>query len=358
MTKFLKKTAWFVVPAFLMLLLTEIFYTDNNGDLFRMSYLADTFNYNQQELFKEDFARDKHFTRVAELNLKKKHKVKYLIVGDSFSDIGNVGYYNHLDNDSTATLLFYVDRYINPNPLEILQGLINGNFFDNVEAEYIVLQSVERDFVRRRIINKERLITTDTITATIKRHKKNAEKLVQEEASKDKLFINRNLKFVANNLLYNFDDNAFFNDVYYVDATEKLFSSDKKKILFFSDDLSAYDDNSNLEYIKGLNNELNELSAKVKKYNSKLLVVPAPDKFGVYHGYIADKEKYKYSGFSEKLNAMDKSYLFIDSKTILTGLLKTQKDVYYFNDTHWSPAAARAIASEIVKKTQTESASE
>ncbi len=348
MKKYLYKTAWFIVPIALIVSFTEMFYYNGKGDMIRMAFLADTFNYNSDSIYKKDFAQPRKFTLLSGLDLTKKHKFKVMVIGDSFSDKNQVSYYNYL---SDADSVLQVDRYINDNPLETLQGFLNAGLFNTISADYIILQSVEREIVKRRDFDSNKLINADTIQKRVISNKGAAEKKEAEENAKDELFSNKSLKFARNNILYLFDDNAFYSDTYKVATTKSLFDTDKNILLFYKDDIKRYDENANLKNIEALNTQLNALSDKVKSQASaKLIVLVAPDKLGLYHDHIKNKEKYKYSGFTKNFDALPKNYIYIPAGKILGDAVKAgEKDIYLFDDSHWSPIAARKIANAIDK---------
>jgi hypothetical protein len=50
--------------------------------------------------------------------------------------------------------------------------------------------------------------------------------------------------------------------------------------------------------------------------------------------------------FFDNFKSLNKEYIYINSKNILSKFIYTKPDLYYFDDTHWSP-----IASEIISNT-------
>lgn len=349
MKKYLYKSAWFVVPIFLMVIYTEMYYDTNKGDLIRLGFVADTFNYNKDSTYKANYAKPELFTRLSDLDLTRKHKFKFLVIGDSFSDQLQISYYNYMAN---ADSILYVDRYINDNPLETIQGLMAGGLFKHISVDYIILQSVERDVVSRRVFDENKLITTDSIALKINKNAGLVNKHNEEDSGKDILFNNKNLKFTRNNILYLIDDNAFYSETYMVKTTKNLFEANKNVLLFYKHDIKCYDENSDIQKIEALNARLNKLSDDVKaKANAKLIVIVAPDKFGLYYDYIQNKEKYKYSGFFDKFNKLPKNYINIPASDIMSTAIKSgERDIYMIDDTHWSPLATQKIAAAIDSK--------
>jgi len=92
---------------------------------------------------------------------------------------------------------------------------------------------------------------------------------------------------------------------------------------------------------------------ELKKTLGLKAYLPSPDKYDIYYDYIINKSKYPKPLFLEYLAEMQKNYLYVDSKKILSNSIKQKKDIYYYDDTHWSPFAAKIISDELSKLIKT-----
>lgn len=346
MRKFILKTILFSIPILALFLANTFLGAKDKGDLIRMGYLIDkTEDY--RDIFKGNFSSEQKFVDFS--NQNKQHKLKYTIfsIGDSFSQQGNFGYPNYLASDSSISLLHFNSW---GNPLEILNGVINGDILDSIEVDYVILQSVERYIVQRA----RKLDTTYVIDfrQAAERDRKSIISLEKKELSNQKvtLFTNAVIKFPLYNFLYLYDDNAFFSEVYKVKLTNKVFSVEENELLFYFDELSIINSNNNLRSLENLNIELNRLSARLNKRGIKLIVLISPDKFDLYYSNIVNKEQYPKPLFFEYFNKLSKNYIYIDSKELLLDAVSSKKDIYYFDDTHWSPFAVQIIAESIKEK--------
>jgi hypothetical protein len=188
---------------------------------------------------------------------------------------------------------------------------------DNIKVDYIVLQSVEREFVNRGLLfNKKNKINNDSLTRLINKHKEKALEVVKEK-TEDKFFRRETLALFLNSICYNLDDNAYSSKAYKVKTKKNLFSADSNNLLFFHDDYKAIKVNNNLDF---------------------------------YYDEIENKDKYTKPLFFDNLRNLNKQYIYIDSKKILKRKTKNIKDVYFFDDTHWSPIASKIIANAIKSK--------
>ncbi len=107
--------------------------------------------------------------------------------------------------------------------------------------------------------------------------------------------------------------------------------------------------NNDVESVFNLNKELNDLSNKLKEKGVKLIVLPSPDKYDFYYDNIVDYKEYPKPLFFDHLDKMPKDYLYVNSKQILRDEMKNKKDIYFYDDTHWSPWASQIIAKELAE---------
>ncbi|RKR05364.1 acetyltransferase AlgX (SGNH hydrolase-like protein) [Flavobacterium sp. 90] len=336
MRKFIFKTLLFTVPFLALYLITSLFYsTKETPDLLRLGYIPDIYQ-DYREAF--DFSKPKKY----ELLSKSKHrKFEILTIGDSFSEQGAIGYKNELANDFTV---LHVNRFISDNQIQTLMNLVNGDFFETYKINYVVLQNVERYIID----NSENIDSNGKLTI------KDVDTLVtnakpKKEVFKYDFFSSATLKFPLSSTLFFIKENYLSNkQVYNVQLnTKSLFSNNSDKLLFFYQDFTQTNKNNLVENSEKLNAILNAISGKLKQKNIKLIVLPSPDKYDMYYDYIVDKKSFTKPLFFENFKKLKKDYIYIDSKEILSEKLKTQKDIYFYDDTHWSPIASKLIANEI-----------
>jgi len=348
MKKFIIKGLFFLLPFLCLFFFAFFFYSTDKGDLIRVGYLVDNHQYNPAKIFKQEYNQPIYFTQTSEINLKAKHHFKVLTIGDSFSEQDSFGYKNYLAKNANISLLHY-DRILHENPIETLYGILNGDLLDNVQVDFILLQSIERILVKRALeADSNKIILIDTMNKYFTEAKLKQKKPV----TTDQLFSNVMLKFAFNNAAYLLNDHAFKAETYKVKTTKQLFSTNTNELLFYFEDLLYVADNANVTFLNTLNNELNSLSAKLKKRNIKLIFLPGPDKFDLYYPYIVNKEKYPQPLFFENFTKLRKDYLYVDAKSILSKAIAEKNDIYYYDDTHWTPYAAILLANELTKIVQ------
>lgn len=312
----------------------------NVGDLGRMSYIIDSL-----------------FPRNSVITINRKHmkfndynggEIDLITIGDSFSNSGGGGkntyyqdYISSLYNLKVLNIpnLFGVNNYV-----ETISLLNNIGFLKEKKVKYILIESVQRDSINMFSKNLNFELTTKKNVLQELKNKKNI------FAPKDRdiqIINNLNLNAFSYNVLYNFDDNAFFSKCYIADLKKDLFSSkNKDKLLFFKNDLKNISLETKENLIK-LNDNLNILSKKLSKNNIKLYYMPAIDKYNLYSKFIINN-KYPKSKYFELLRELPKKYKLVDTKKILLEELENnKKDIFYSDDTHWSYKASSVIINNI-----------
>lgn len=343
MKKFILKTLWFVLPyTFLFLLMTKL-YSINKGDLIRIGYIIDLFpSYGQY--FEEEFKQPIRYTAISEKGDRKEFKI--LTIGDSFSEQPSFGYKNRL---AQSFDLIYIDRFLSiaDNPVQTLYALAKGDFFDEYKVDYVILQSAERAFtVRIDDIDDDRIINSADVFNQIESYKRN------EKLPKHNFFSNQLFMFLYNNFQHFTKPDYCFESLVCKTKMNRsdLFSINTDDLLFYIGDLYDLNVNNDLQRVKQLNIFLNKLSDLLKQKQIKLIVLPAPDKYSIYYEYVINKDKYERPLFFEHLDKENKDYLYIESDKLLKKAIESDNDIYFFDDSHWSPKAAKIIALEILEK--------
>jgi len=338
MKKFIRRTLYFFIPIIFIHLFTFAFYNHEKGDLLRLGYVFDLYP-NYRDTFKNDFNNPIKFTSISEQPANKSFKI--LTIGDSYSDQMGWGYKNLLANDFSV---LHIDRFISRNQVETLSSLINGDFFDTYHFEYVILQNAERHYIDNiDSLNSQKTLTVAELSAFINAHKPKKEDLSYTFPS------SRAVKFPYYSAKYFlFDDCVLDGQVGKARlVTDELFSNRSSDLLFYEYDRFTVANNNDSSKVSRLNDILNSLSDQLKKKNVKLIILPSPDKYDLYYDFIQNKSQYIKPNFFSILNTMDKRYQYIDSPELLKKAIREKRDVYFYDDTHWSPVGARIIADEI-----------
>ncbi len=342
MKEFILKSTYLVAPFLIAYMTFATFWSPNKGDLIRVGYFIDNTG-NYRERLQEDISPDIDYMMLENSNLETSFDV--FTVGDSFSQQKQYGYQNVLAKEGKQVL----HSKLLGNPIQNLTSLLNGNLFDSISVNYVILESVERQFIDNVLnLDRSKAIYLSDI-------RQNEKKLISKQKPKEASNAKPNffnpgvIKLPLYRVLYQWNDHAYFSKVYKVSIQKQLFSTGNQDLLFFSDDLKPLNQNNDYSKVELINNELNQLSASLQSKGIQLIVLPCPDKYDLYFDFITDKSKYNEPKFFDYLSSCTKDYIYIDSKQILQELLSKKQDVYYYDDTHWSPVAANEIGEYIAK---------
>ena len=338
MSKFILRAAWFLCPIIALHLFTFKYYVTDKADLLKIGYIIDLYPH-YHDLFEKEYQNKIRYTEISEQPEEKTYTV--LTIGDSFSELEGCGYKNYLAQNNGITLL-HINRTLSNNQIQTLYSLLNGDLFEQYHFKFVILQNIERHFIdNTEYVDPNKQLSCGEMMELYK---------IKHTPTDDsyKFPSDRVLKFPYYTVQYYLQKSFLFNEkVYKAPLCCRLFSVDSKELLFYEKDLRAVVKNNKLENVHQLNNILNDLNDRLNKKGIKLIVLPAPDKYDAYYDYIVDKHLFPRPLFFEHFRTVSKKYICIDSKTILCEAIRHKKDIYYYDDTHWSPWAARFVADAI-----------
>ncbi len=344
MKKLLIKTSLFILPFVFFSIINHFFYKEE-GDLVRMGYLYT--NPSPKSNVSNQFLStiDTNFLHISKIDTHLNNTFDIFTIGDSFSEQEGLGYQNFITKKNSSVLHF--DRFLShPNQIQRLIEIANGDLLDSLKINYILLQVVERSILRDcNNLDFSKSITLNSIKKSIakQKNKKNTIK-------KDFFFNTKTIKAPFFNIQYLFIDKPIGAKTYKVKTnTNTLFSGNPDNLLFYYDDVNRLDKKNNLYEIEQVNTVLNKINTLLSNKNIKLLVMISPDKYDVYYPYIQNKKMYSKPIFFSHFDSLKKSYIYIPTFKILSKASKQKQNLYYYDDTHWSPIAAKIIADEVSK---------
>ena len=306
------------------------------GDLARLSYIVDITskreNINTVKKFHSSYSEDLS-------------KIDLITFGDSFSAGGGGGtnmFYQDLIADKYN--LNVLDLQIDPRLswIENVLVLLKLPKFKKIKPKYILLQSVERYSIMR---------LSQKVNWDISPDNRSTEFILAPR--KKEIIPSFNFLHIANlkapifKILYRFDDNAIFSKVYITRLVSDFFTSKRENdLVFYFEDLQNLRYNR-VDWISALNDNLNQLSKKLREQEIELIFMPVVNKYTLYQDFIQSSD-YPKSNFFELLRKLDKEYNFVDTKRILSEALHRQeKDIYYSDDSHWGAKAREKIINAI-----------
>lgn len=340
--RFILKTIFFTGPFFGVYVAVLIFHHLNSGDLTRVGLLMHKTGY--REIFSDKYGFEHQQSNFKSFTIPAKPKedngkIRVLTIGDSFSNQGDVGYNSFLGSkDSIEVTNYSGGLNINKNPYQTLYYLSKTDMLKGYD--FIILESVERLAVSRLPFNKNLELSFDSLF----RDKKVADETLQAERLE--LFNNKVLKVPLVSILYYFVDNPLDSKAFMFQTSHDLFTGKPSELLVSKEDIDYLKKNNNPLKVNDLNFFLNELSSTLKDQGISLIYLICPDKYGVYYPYLIDAN-YKETLFYKKFDSLSKSYIYFNAQKMLRMASDSCKDIYYYDDTHWSPIAAQLVSDKL-----------
>jgi len=260
-----------------------------------------------------------------------------LTIGDSFSQQKHNGYQNFLAHRLGERVTNYVlCPAEGDTPEQSAVDMLNSGFFDDCPGiEYVVIETVEREFV-------DRLNNLD--------FNRRADRLPGEASSSGggtrsddglgvfRRMIRQGIDWIKLSL------GLETSPVCVVDLTKECFTvpDGESRLYFYKDDLAC---------LSATDDELSAAASNLKVLHSmfagkgiKMIFMLAPDKYELYQ-HLAVGGVYPRRMLGRQLSALDTLGFVVNPLPELTRSLDMgEKDLYMANDTHWSSRGAEIAA--------------
>lgn len=347
MKKFLIKLSYTVLPVWLLLvgLATYLWMTDDNsGDLMRLGLIDSGPEY--ADSIRGDVLPQVYYSGEDNDSVLRQSSCDVLVIGDSFSHGGGVGkvgdYVNYLAHDGGLRVTVFTPQ--DPtlaSPLQLAYDVLNLGSIDSSRVRNLVVQEVERYIVDRH-------------NAFVTSHKSiplPPEQPVEDEDEADAK------DTPSAGPLMRVKDYIFYhlfgaNPIYKAQLSRPLFGGKEPTMLYFYNEDVKNGIQIPTESQQRIRENYRLLIDKAREKGINLVILIACDKYDLYQDDIVDNS-YPAKTLNEDIMqwmAGDTS-CFVFSKQVLHPLVEQGiKDVYLFNDTHWSPSSSRIIAREVINK--------
>jgi len=345
MRKFLIKISYTVLPVWLFFVGLAVYLwatNDNTGDLTRLALIKGGPEYRDSICL--NLLPQVYYKGVEDDSLLRADTTDILVIGDSFSHGGGVGkvgdYVNYLaHNTGRHVTVFTPSDPTLSSPMQIAYDLLKLGGIDSTCVKNLVVQEVERYIVGRHssfttghtVLPRS---TPQSLTATVtERPQKETSPLLRV---KDYLFYHL---FGA-------------NPIYNIRLSQPFFGSAQPDRLYFYNEDVKMGVELDEEALLKVQRCYDEVIGLARERGVNLVIVIACDKYDMYQDFIVDNP-YPVKTLNEDIERLMKSHLerFVITKRVLHPLVERGvKDVYLFNDTHWSPSSSSLIADEVAKK--------
>lgn len=343
MRKFLYNLSYTVLPVWLFFVGMAVYLwviDDNSGDLMRLGLIDSGPEYADSICTR--LLPEVYYTGQDDDSLLREENCDVLVIGDSFSHGGGVGkqgdYVNYLAHESGRKVVVFTPQ--DPtlsSPMQIAFDLLNLERIDSSNVKNLVVQEVERYLVDRHC----GFVTNHTSIPRV--DKTEQETVAESEQSPSPLLR------VKDFLFYHLFG---ANPILKAKLSQPVFGGTQPDVLYF------YNEDVKMGFdVTPKRRELvvdcyRQVIDAARQRGVNLILLVACDKYDIYQKYIVDNP-YPAKTLNEDIQQWMASELdrFVFSKQVLSPYIEQGvKDVYLFNDTHWSPASSHLIAAEIIRK--------
>ena len=332
MKKFLIKLSYTVLPVFLLLFGLVAYVTlyispRTTGDLGHLAYIPfdcqEDAPGEMEELLFED---------VRQTDSLRNIHVDVLTVGDSFSRMGKLGYQNYLAAQGVSVV--NCKRELYDNPFQYAYNILDRGLVDSANVSVLVVQVGERDLVIR---SEEFDVTKVDIRELGSKSPSNG------GGSANDWSLLRARDF----LMYRLDKSP----VYKVTLDKDYFNSKEPRSLYFY----CADITNGVNIGDASRQKIQEvyqiLTRKANERGIALLLMIPVDKYDMYQDHIVDNPYPRKTYIEEAREIFGDTPNVLLCKDLLTPLIeKGEKDVFLFDDSHWSIKAAEIVGKELSKR--------
>ena len=336
MKRFLIKLSYLVLPIYLLMLglvAYVTFYISPRADVSDLGYLAlIPFGAEYGQMISKNEMKDTLFIIVKNTEELRNIHVNVLTVGDSFSQQGSAGYQNYMPGEGISVA--NCRRSLYESPIQYACNILDWGVVDSTNIDVLVVEVVERD-----------------LAINIGNFGENKIEVPEPESTSDKVVGSANvwsLLRARDFVLYRY---AGRSPVYTFDLKRDFFSSHEPNKLYVYD----RDVINGLTIDEALRPKVKEvfdlLTRKAHDRGIKLMLMMPVDKYDLYQDYITDNP------YPPKRVNEDVREIFGDipevmlCKYCLQPLLdKGEKDVFLFDNTHWSYKGSEAVGKELCRR--------
>ena len=334
MKKFLTKLSYTLLPVFLLLFGLTAYVTlsvlpRTTGDLGNLALIP--FDCPDDDT---DEMKELLFKSVSQSDSLRDLHADVLTVGDSFSRMGRLGYQNYLAAQGVSVA--NCTRELYENPFQYAYNILDRGLVDSTNISVLVVQVGERDLVSR---SEE--FDVDKVDM------KELNPVAPSDGGNPNAW---SLLRARDFLMYRLQ----WSPVYKVTLDKDYFNNKEPRSLYFY----CADITNGLNIDEGSRQKIQAvfqiLTRKAEERGIALLLMFPVDKYDMYQDHIVANP------YPRKTYIEDAREIFGDTphvllcKYLLTPLIeKGEKDVFLFDDSHWSIKASEIVGKELSQRVKT-----
>ena len=339
MKKFLLKLSHTVLPVFLLLFgltayLNLYIRPQATGDLGRLAFVVVGEDYGQR--IEQIEMKEKLFSNVRETEDLRNIHVNVLTIGDSFSQQGHAGYQNYMSQEGLTVA--NTRRGLYDSPIQYAWNLLDAGVVDSTNIDVMVVEVGERDLALR-IDN----FSTDKVEV--------GEPYSPDDGGEENIYDIRQWSLLRTRdfLMYRY---AGRNPVYDVELDRDFFDSrDPRRLYFYCADVL-----NGMTIEASVRPKIKEvfdlLTTKAHERGFALILMVPVDKYDLYQDYIVNNPYDHPKRINEEVRELlgDRPEVMLCKFTLQPLLENGEKDVFLFDNSHWSYKGSQAVGIELSRR--------
>lgn len=332
MKQFIQKILLYSIPIIVPVVIFSVFVNPNlHGDIGPLGYVTFADAYAKVELLNDNKVVNSSYA------LKKIDENSVLTIGDSFSQTninkGEVSYNYYLAN-YTDLKVYNLNQQWNINPFARFLYMSKTMTLPRI----VIIESVERYFIENLLSIEISLSVEDMLIY-------NMVDTIVDYKSQPKSILEKTQEWVKRELCIN----GYDNPVKFALLNHSYFSCENREseLYFYVDDIRHVELTDSMAKI--VIEKLDNLYRYTESLGVQLYILIAADKYNVYQDFIVNNP-YPHKNILDKLFSMYDNQCVINSKDTLSNMVANYvQDVYWCNNTHWSPVGSEAVAIQVAK---------
>ena len=351
MKKFLIKLSYTVLPLWIILVGTVLYISlyvspRMSGDIGRVACIPFGFEYDR--MLDKGALHDIYFKTI-NLPAELQHvRTTVLTIGDSFSQQRRIGYQNYLGKMGLDVVNMHIEPY--QSPLQEAYNVLDRHQIDSTTVKVLILECVERDF-ELNVKAFKNVVPDYVAPLPAPELEPEPEPTTTEELSEPTTTNTKwSVERARNLILF---QTGYKSPVFTATLARDLFNSDEPRTLYFYHE----DINQGLSLSPAVEPQVRlvwqSLRQKAEECGVKLILMIATDKYDIYQREIVDN-RFGAKTVNEDIERIigPNPQLLMSKHYLLPLIERGEKDVFMFNDSHWSYKAADVIARELIKRIQ------
>ena len=258
-----------------------------------------------------------------------------LTIGDSFSRGKS---YNYYLAEKTNDSVYYLSKQWQVNPFQRFMYLAQTEELPRI----VIVECVERVLVQRL----SQLNVSQSASSMLQKHIIDTTTVVRNTTpQKDKTALEYTQEWIKRKM----NLKGYENPIKSARLSKPCFSclGREDELYFYVDDLKNMQLTNSAANI--VSTKLDSLFAFAKSKNIELYILIAADKYNVYQDFIIDNQYLPKTLLDEIEGQYQHPNLIISKDTLSAMVQNNILDVFWANDTHWSPVGAEAVAELILQ---------